>query len=288
MKKLLLLGKNGQLGIELHRILQGTSTVIAMGKEACDLSKPDTIIAAIESTTPDLIINAAAFTAVDRAESEYALAAATNAVAPGILAEEAKKRNIPFIHYSTDYVFDGLAREPYREESITNPLNVYGETKLAGEQAVQAAGDKFLILRTSWIYSTHGHNFFKTMLRLGNEKSELRIVNDQTGTPNSANDIAEATAQLIHKLNDGPWGIYHMSSHGHATWYEFASAIFALAPIEKTPTLSPITTSEYPTPAIRPAYSVLSSKKLEAYFDIRLPEWEASLSRLLERKKDGA
>lgn len=283
--KLLILGTNGQLGIELQQSFSGYGEITALGRDRCDLSQPDQLRKVVAEAAPDIILNAAAYTAVDRAESEPELAMRINGEAPGVLAEEAKKRGALLVHYSTDYVFNGTKPSPWVEDDPTGPLNVYGSTKLAGEHNIAAAGDRYLIFRTSWVVSPYGNNFIKTMLRLGRERDHLRIVNDQTGAPTSAAAIAQATRQVLEK----PWedslsGVYHMTCAGQTTWSGFAQAIFERAKIEenkKWPVVTGIPSTEYPTPAKRPGNSVLSNTKLQSRFNVQLPAWETALEETL-------
>jgi dTDP-4-dehydrorhamnose reductase len=293
--KILLTGKTGQLGWELERILPAVGDVVALDRRGLDLADPNSIRRAVADIRPHLIVNAAAYTAVDLAEDEPELAHAINAEGPGILAEEAKKIGAALIHYSTDYVFDGCKASPYMEDDPTGPLNVYGRTKLAGEHAIQATGVPHLIFRTSWVYSTRGKNFLLTILRLAAEREELRVVNDQIGCPNWSRAVAEATAVVIKRASGSTGspaiadvsGIYHMSSGGETTWYEFAKLI--LEKVKTVESLStrdrlsirrvlPILTSEFPTRAVRPAYSVLSSSKLGRIFGTHLPEWSSQIA----------
>jgi dTDP-4-dehydrorhamnose reductase len=275
---ILLTGAAGQLGFELARLLTAHGEVEALDRAALDLADADAVSAAVRRVRPQIIVNAAGYTAVDRAESEPALADAINARAPAVLAEEAKRLDALLIHYSTDYVFDGNSREPYREEDQTKPLNVYGSSKLAGERAITAAGAAHLILRTSWIYGLHGQNFLLTMRRLAATRDELRVVADQFGVPNWSRVLAEATASLVSR---GPatlakkTGIYHLSGRGRASWFDFARAIFDDA---DRPRVVPITTAEYPTPARRPASAVLATDKFEAAFGFALPDWHEMLA----------
>lgn len=287
MRKFLILGAQGQLGIELQSAFQDAGQVIAYGRPTCDLGDPVSIRAAIRAVQPDVILNAAAYTAVDRAESEPDLAMRINGDAPGILAEEARKIRALLIHYSSDYVFDGSKNEPWVEDDPVNPLNIYGATKLAGEKHIQQVGGRFQIFRTSWVFSPHGNNFLRTMLRLGNERSELRVVDDQKGAPTSAAALAAATHSVVDRttLNaeDEPAGIYHMTCAGETTWYGFAQSIFAKAQAEKPwASITAIPGSEYPTPARRPANSVLSNEKLKAVFGIELPSWKTALDDALQ------
>lgn len=282
MKKILLIGKNGQIGWELQRCLAPLGIVVAAGQETCDLTHPERIAAFVRQVKPDMLINAAAYTAVDKAEEDQAAAEAINALAPGILGQEARRLGIPLIHYSTDYVFDGIASTPYREEDPPNPLNVYGKTKRAGELAVMSSGCEFLILRTSWVYGWRGQNFLLSMLRLAAEKEELRVVNDQIGVPNWSRGIAAATAHLAAAWQPGQGGIFHLSCQGAASWYDFASAIFEMAPLPKKPRLVPVSTGEFMRPACRPAYSALNSDKLAHVFALRLPFWKEMLSLAMQ------
>lgn len=286
MTRVLILGAQGQLGIELRRVFQGIGHVTSHGHDECDLGNPDSIRSAIQNASPEVILNAAAYTAVDRAESEPDLAMRINGDAPGLLAEEAKKHNALLIHYSTDYVFDGTKSLPWVEGDPTHPLNVYGATKLAGEQNIQQAGKSFFIFRTSWVFSPHGKNFLLTMLRFGQERENLKIVNDQRGAPTSALALARATRSVIEKAPNDQFkklaGIYHMSCAGEATWYDFAQAIFQRSRAEKPwASVVGIPSSEYPTPALRPANSVLSNQKLSQVFGIKLPSWQDALETSL-------
>lgn len=286
MKRFLLLGAHGQLGRELQSAFQGAGHVLALGREQCDLNDPASIRAAIHEARPDVILNAAAYTAVDRAESESELAMRINGDAPGVLAEEAKKINSLLIHYSTDYVFDGSKSDPWVEDDPVRPLNIYGATKLAGERNIQQVGGRYLIFRTSWVFSPHGRNFLRTMLHLGGEREELSIVNDQKGAPTSANALAIATRRILEnaaerRLNEAT-GIYHMTCAGETTWSGFAQSIFAMARSNKPwAHVTGIPASEYPTPAQRPANSVLCNRKLKAAFGIELPSWEVALDAAL-------
>jgi dTDP-4-dehydrorhamnose reductase len=275
---ILLTGARGQLGFELARLLPAHGKVHALDRVALDLADADAIAAAVRQIKPQIIVNAAGYTAVDRAESEPALADAVNARAPAVLAEEAKRLDALLIHYSTDYVFDGTSGKPYREEDTTHPLNVYGSSKLGGERAIAAAGAAHLILRTSWIYGWHGQNFLLTMRRLAATRDELRVVADQFGVPNWSRVLAEATASLVGRGTASlaaKSGIYHLSGRGRASWFDFARAIFDHA---DHPRIVPITTAEYPTPARRPASAVLATDKLEQAFGIVLPDWRETLA----------
>lgn len=288
MKRILLLGAEGQLGRELQPVLAPLGEVVSWGREALDLSQTDVIAPAIAQLQPDIIINAAAYTAVDRAETELDLAMAINATAPQKMAEVAAELGAFFIHVSTDYVFDGIQSQPYLETALTNPLNVYGRSKLVGEEAIRATWEQHLILRTAWVYGTQGKsNFVKTMLRLGGERPEVRVVADQIGAPTWAGQIAQAIAQLMPQLNSAIAGTYHYTNSGVASWYDFAIAIFEEAQqlgwqlqVER---VVPITTADYPTPAQRPAYSVLSCGKISSVLGTAAPHWRQGLRQMLRQ-----
>lgn len=285
--RILVFGKTGQVGAGLGRSLQPLGDVRVLGRAEVDLADLAAITRTVRAERPDVIVNAAAYTAVDRAESEPELAMTVNGQAPDAMARAAADIGALLIHYSTDYVFDGSARTPYPEDAPTCPLSVYGRTKLAGEEAVRAAGGTHLILRTSWVYSLHGHNFLKTVLRLARERDELRIVDDQIGSPTCAGALAAGTAALIARvqrqggLQAGQAGIYQMTCAGATSWYGFAKKILEAAHLDNTVRVVPIKTPEYPTPAARPAYSVLSNEKLARVFDVRLPDWEEGLRQCL-------
>jgi dTDP-4-dehydrorhamnose reductase len=285
-RRILLTGKNGQVGWELQRALTPLGEVVAVDRQTLDLADPDSIRAVIRETKPHLIVNPAAYTAVDKAESEPGLAQAVNGVAPGVMAEEAKRLGAALIHYSTDYVFDGAKEGAYVEEDRTSPLNVYGKTKLAGEEAVRASGAAHLILRTSWVYGARGKNFLLTMLRLAKEREELKIVVDQIGAPTWSRLIAEVTAQILAQ-RIGQWqeltGLYHFTAGGKTSWHGFASAIVGLGGFSAKPRLIPIPSAEYPLPAPRPKNSLLSNDKLAATFGLVMPEWEESLRLCMDR-----
>lgn len=275
--KILLVGSAGQLGFELARTLAAHNELIALDHAALDLADADAIVDAVRGVSPQLIVNAAAYTAVDRAESEPGVAEAINSRAPGILAEEARRSGALLIHYSTDYVFDGESELPYDEGSPPNPINVYGRSKLDGERAIAAAGGASLVLRTSWVYGLRGQNFLTTMRRLAAEREELRVVADQFGTPNWTRALASATASLIERgVSDlaERSGLYHLSGGGGTSWFEFARAILAG---ETRPRVVPISTAEYPTAARRPRRSVLASAKFARTFGFALPPWEEML-----------
>ena len=284
--KILLTGSSGQVGYELERSLQGLGQVVAVDRSRMDLADLDQVRAVIRAVQPGLIVNPAAYTAVDKAESEPELAFRINAEAPGVMAEEAKKLGAALVHYSTDYVFPGDDPAPRGEGDATGPINVYGASKLAGEQAIAAAGIPHLIFRTSWVYGMRGKNFLLTMLKLARERDELRIVADQHGAPTWSRTIADATALVLAQAQaqapgaGAEWwarhsGIYHLSSQGQTTWFEFTQAIIEQAGIECQ--LQPITSAEYPVPARRPQYSVLSSQRLQEQF-CRLPHWRDALA----------
>jgi len=289
MKKILVTGKNGQVGWELQRSLAPLGQVIALDAEDMDLSDVDAIRRKVREIAPHIIVNPAAHTAVDKAESEPDLAMAINGTAAGVLAEEAKKLDALLIHYSTDYVFNGSKTSPYVESDTPDPQSVYGKTKLAGEQAIQAVGGKHLILRTSWVYGVHGGNFVKTILRLAKERSELRIVADQYGAPTWARLLAESTAKVIENYSEDKSGVYHLTSSGRTNWHEFAEEIVRLARQyddtlkDKPLVIHPIATHEYPVPAKRPANSSLSTEKLHKTFGLELPQWERDLAECVRQ-----
>jgi dTDP-4-dehydrorhamnose reductase len=285
-KSILLIGSNGQVGKELQQTLSSYGDIISVARPTVDLAQPDTLRNFIRSKQPQVIINAAAYTAVDKAESEPELATAINATAPLIIAQESQRLGAFLIHISTDYVFDGNGYRPYQETDTTNPLSVYGKTKLAGEEAIRETCAHHLILRTAWVYGTFGKsNFVKTMLRLGAERQELRVVADQIGSPTWAQDIATVIAQMIPQLTPEISGTYHYTNSGVASWYDFAVAIFEEAqqlgfPL-KVERIVPITTAEYPTPACRPAYSVLACRKISTIIETYPPHWRQRLIQML-------
>jgi dTDP-4-dehydrorhamnose reductase len=278
---ILLTGAGGQLGVELAVLLRPHADVIAADRARLDLADADAIVAAVRGARPQLIVNAAAYTAVDLAEKDAALAHAVNGRAPGILAEEARRIGAVLVHYSTDYVFDGVRTTPYPEDAAANPLNVYGASKLEGERAIAAVGGNALTLRTSWVYGLSGKNFLLTIRRLAGERDELRVVADQIGVPNWSRALAEATARIVSagmaSLADRS-GLYHLSSTGAASWCEFAQAIVGDV---ARPRVIPIPASEYPTPARRPAYGVLATRRFEEVFGFALPHWRLALQRCL-------
>lgn len=272
----MIIGKQGQVSWELQRSLQPLGILLTVGCPELDLTNPYSIRTKLRELKPDVIVNAAAYTAVDKAEIEQSKAHAVNAVAPGILAEEAKKLGAYLIHYSTDYVFDGTSPRPYVETDAVNPISVYGRTKLEGEKAIEAVNHTALILRTSWVYGQRGSNFMLTMLSLAKKRDHLRVVADQFGAPTWCGALADATARLLDRASDERInGIYHVSSSGKTSWYEFATAIFELNGIKIR--IEPITTEEYPTPAKRPKNCLLDKSKLEQDFSIVMPDWRESL-----------
>lgn len=257
--------------------------LIALGRDELDLSRPEALRDTIRRLRPDLIVNAAAYTAVDKAESEPQLAMAVNGMAPRVMAEEAARLGAALVHYSTDYVFDGAKATPYTEDDIPNPRSVYGSSKLEGERGIRESGAQHLILRTSWVYGTRGNNFLLTMLRLAGEREELRIVHDQTGAPTWSRMIAEATVQILERDSFAQAsGIYHLTAAGQTSWFGFTQAIMDILRPQPMPRLVPITTAEYPTPAKRPFNSVLSNQKLYDTFGLALPDWADSLRTCLK------
>ena len=299
---ILLIGKTGQIGRDLSTLLPGVGRVTALGRDELDLSNSAEIRRVIRSVHPQLIVNAAAYTAVDKAESEVSLAAAINGEAPRVMAEESKRLGALLIHYSTDYVFDGSKTSPYTEDDLPNPQSVYGRTKLEGERAIQKSGADHLIFRTAWVYAREGRNFLLTILKLATQREELRIVGDQIGAPTWSEQIAIATTRIISMffnkngisaMSRAKNSIYHMTAGGETNWFQFAEAILGAArhPSQSaewvtkatqglpfiTKRVLAITTSDYPTPARRPAYSVLSNVRLESTFGITLPRWHEQL-----------
>lgn len=289
----LLFGGNGQVGTELRKMFAGSpelvvttrsGTVDGMECEAADFDRPQAVKSILERVRPDLVINAAAYTAVDAAENDADAAWRANAEAPAQVAAWCAVHGVPLVHYSTDYVFDGQGSQPYREDDATAPLGVYGASKRAGEEAIIGSGAPYLIFRTAWVYASHGKNFLRTMLRLGAERERLGVVADQIGTPTSAALIARVTLQVLQsgQLQSGIW---HLVADGQTSWHGFAREIFSQAQaaglMEKIPEVVAITTADYPTPAARPAWSCLDNRKLKADFGISLPSWEQELARVL-------
>jgi dTDP-4-dehydrorhamnose reductase len=293
--RILLTGSRGQLGYELHRELANVGQVFAYGREGLDLSSETALRAAVRTVKPQLIVNAAAYTAVDRAESDVEVCERVNAEAPRVLAEEAKRQGAAMVHYSTDYVFDGTKSSAYVETDATSPLSVYGRTKLEGERAVVSSGAPYLVLRLSWVYGARGKNFLRTMLRLAAERDELRVVADQIGAPTWCRAIAAATAQAVAQVSprgvsidqgiERVAGVYHLTAQGCASWHGFASAIIdraAVLGIVRAPRVTAIATAEYPTPAKRPARSLLDSSRFASVFALTLPTWETQLDFVMD------
>lgn len=291
--RILITGQNGQVGWELRRALAPLGDVFAFDRQAADLSKPETLASLVASVQPHVIVNAAAYTAVDQAEVDEALAHRVNAEAVGVLATAARAQNALMIHYSTDYVFDGTSRVPYVETDPTAPTNAYGRTKLAGEQAIEAVAGDWLTFRTTWVYGVRGGNFLRTMLRLAEEREILRVVADQIGTPTPARVIADITAHVIahaqreRKAGDFESGLFHMTAAGHTSWHGFASAIINTARtvqgrVVKTIEIEPISTESYPTPARRPQYSVLSNEKFDRRFKLNRLDWREALALVMD------
>jgi len=303
--KILLIGKDGQVGRELQDLILPLGEVVALNRQQLDLAKSEEIRRIVREVRPDLIVNAAAYTAVDQAEKEEPAAQAINAEAPGVFAEEAKKIGAALVHYSTDYVFDGSKRIPYEEDDQPNPINAYGRTKLAGEKAIRESGVAHLIFRTEWVYARQGRNFLLTIMRLATQRDELRIVSDQVGAPTSSREIARATTEILAQIfeprsNSASWpevsGTYHMTAAGETNWCEFANAILQEASLaDKSAAwiakatgglpliaqrIIPIRSEEYPTPAQRPAYSVLSNARLARTFDVQPLDWRTQLHLL--------
>ncbi|MEN5374780.1 dTDP-4-dehydrorhamnose reductase [Stenotrophomonas hibiscicola] len=290
----LVFGGNGQVGQELLRALAPLGPVLATTRsgqlpdgsacEVADFGQPDSLPALLDRLQPSVVVNAAAYTAVDRAEQDVEAAFAANAQAPGVIARWCAAHGVPFVHYSTDYVFDGQGTAPYREDEPTAPLGVYGTSKRDGEDAVRAAGGRHLIFRTAWVYASHGANFLRTMLRVGAERDQLRVVADQVGTPTPAALIADVTAQALRHPGQLS-GTWHLTASGQTSWHGFAEAIFAEALVTgvlaKVPAVEAIPSSEYPTPAKRPAWSVLDNRKLQQDFSIVLPSWQDGLKRVM-------
>ncbi len=290
--KILLIGKEGQVGGELSSLLRPFGELILCGEDDLDLTQADRIREKLHNVQPHVIVNAAAYTAVDKAEEEPDLAMAINGTAPAILAEEAKKLGAALIHYSTDYVFDGEKPEPYTEEDSPNPLGVYGRTKLVGDEAIQSTGLPYFIFRTAWVYGLKGKNFLLTMQRLAKERDELKIVDDQIGSPTWSRTIAQTTANVLTQVlpQNSPGdlshfgqasGLYNLVCDGQTSWFGFAQAILEASSLSQDTKVTPIPTSEYPTPAKRPQNSVLSTEKLRSAFGIVPPAWDVTLKYCL-------
>lgn len=291
--RILLLGKHGQIGWELQRALAPLGPVLAWGRAEADLERLEALRERLRAAAPQIIVNAAAYTAVDKAEEEPSLARRINTEAVSLLAEEARRLGAWLVHYSTDYVFDGTKVGAYRETDPTAPLNVYGLTKRDGEEAIRASGCRYLILRTSWIYAARGKNFLRTILRLATERDELKVVNDQRGSPTTAELVADVTAHCLHRimrdpeLAEGASGIYHLAACGETTWHDYArwlitearrmGACLRLSPER----IVPVRTADYPTAARRPANSVLDSSRLRTVFGLHLPDWQEGVVRVL-------
>lgn len=298
--KILLFGKSGQLGWELQRALAPLGEVVALGTDSPDLcgnfTNLDGIADTVRAVAPDVIVNAAAYTAVDKAESEPELAHIINALAPGVLAAEAHRRGAWLLHYSTDYVFDGSGHAPWRETDSTGPLGVYGTSKLEGEQAIVASGCQHLIFRTSWVYGARGNNFAKTMLRLAKERDRLTVIDDQTGAPTGADMLADVSAHALRTALQRPdvSGLYHLAAAGETTWHAYASFVLDFArragiELKAAPkAVIPIPTSAFPTPAKRPHNSRLDTQKLQNTFALQLPHWQAGVARMLEEVLGGS
>ncbi|MBI3480400.1 MAG: dTDP-4-dehydrorhamnose reductase [Nitrosomonadales bacterium] len=301
--KILLLGKGGQVGWELQRSLAPLGELVALdfdspydakGGLCGDFTNPEGLAQTVRSVKPDVIVNAAAHTAVDKAESEAELARTINALAPGMLAREAERANAWLIHYSTDYVFDGIGTKPWLEEDVTGPLSVYGATKLEGEQLIRQSGCKHLIFRTSWVYGARGGNFAKTMLRLARERDSLSVIDDQIGAPTGADLLADVTAHALRTARQQPEvsGVYHLVAGGETSWHGYASFVIDFArrtEVElKVAAIKPVPTSAFPTPAKRPHNSRMDTAKLQRTFDLRLPLWQGGVERMLREVLDKA
>ena len=299
--RILITGRNGQIGWELERTLAPLGETFAFDRAQLDLQNFDALRSTVRTVGPQVIVNAAAYTAVDKAESERELAHRINGEAPGVLAEEAKRLGALLVHYSTDYVFDGTKPDPYTEEDQPNPINEYGHSKLKGEQAVRSSGARHLIFRTSWIYAARGKNFLLTMLRLARERSELRVVDDQYGSPTWARMVAEATAAMLARQasnlrgvgphDDQETGLFHLCASGQTSWHGFAEAILRESGYRRqgpAPSLTSIKTSEYPTAARRPPSSVLCCEKVERTFGVRLPTWQRMLAYCLADARESS
>ena len=291
--KVLVLSAAGQVGRALLERLGEKG--VGLPRSEADLGRPDSLAQALERFSPRAVINAAAYTQVDKAEEEEAQAERINGESPAVLAQWCFRRSIPFIHYSTDYVFSGEGSRPWAEEDSTGPLNAYGRTKLSGEKAIAGANGKWIVFRTSWVYDSQGQNFVKTMLRFGAEKDELRIVSDQWGAPTYAPHLAEATLQALEKaggFKDFPSGLYHLCNSGETNWHGFALEIFRWARENGLPLrvskVSPVTTAEYPRPAARPLNSRLATEKVKRVFGIQMPPWPAGLEKCMERLSDAS
>ncbi|TXI80644.1 MAG: dTDP-4-dehydrorhamnose reductase [Cupriavidus sp.] len=292
---LLVTGSNGQVGFELRRSLAPLGRVVALERSRCDLTQPEALRALVRELRPDVIVNPAAYTAVDKAETDVDTAFAVNGTVPGVLAEVARELGSLLVHYSTDYVFDGAGHKPYGETDAVNPQSVYGKSKLAGEQAIAVSGAAALVLRTCWVAGAHGGNFAKTMLRLARERDSLRVIADQFGAPTTAALIADVTAQIVarHWLQGErdkfPAGVYHLAARGETSWHGYASHVISGAAARgvalkaTAASIEPIPATAYPLPAPRPANSRLDTTKLQSTFDIHLPAWEEGIDFLLDQ-----
>jgi len=295
--KILLLGKDGQVGWELQRSLAPLGELVAWGRQEADLCELDALRARVRATKADVIVNAAAYTAVDRAETDEATARLVNALAPGVLAEEARASGAWLVHYSTDYVFDGSKAGAWTEQDATNPLSAYGRTKCEGEERIRASGARHLILRTSWVFGAHGANFAKTMLRLASERDALDVVADQHGAPTGAALLADATALALYRINtegagaDAFAGTYHLAAGGVTTWHAFAEYVLARArqhgALLKAQQVRPIAASAFAAPAARPANSRLDCGKFESRFGLALPDWRLHVDRMVAELLQG-
>jgi dTDP-4-dehydrorhamnose reductase len=299
--RILLLGGNGQVGTECRRSLAPLGDLFVATRngqlkdgtpcEAADFDRPDTLADLIARIAPDIVVNAVAYTAVDRAEADSEAAFRANAEAPRRIADACASRDALLLHYSTDYVFDGRGNRPYREDDPTAPLGVYGASKLAGEQAIRDSSARHMIFRTAWVYAVHGSNFLRTMLRLAAERDELRVVADQVGSPTPAAMIADVSAQVLRQrfVRSGTW---HLTASGETSWFGFAEAIIdgaqARGLLARRPHITPIATADYPTPAARPAYSVLDTTALQRDFDLRLPSWQDGLGNIMNLMAHGS
>ena len=291
--KVALFGAAGQVGTDCVNTLRQTSyDVLALTRKDADFSRPHQVASLLAQLKPDIVVNACAYTAVDRAEEESELADLVNHHSVLAMAKVCSQASIPLVHLSTDYVFDGTATQPYQENSLVQPLGVYGKTKLAGELAVRQSMEHYIILRTSWVFGENGRNFVKTMLRVGQQRDQLKVVDDQIGRPSYVGDIVSVIQRFLDTYQqDGrlPWGVYHCSSEGELSWYEFAKAIFEEASstgvLQKQPKVLPIPSAEYPTPAPRPAYSVLATEKLTEFMGMPLPSWRQGLQTFMNNIK---
>ena len=289
MSTVLLIGKTGQVGWELQRALAPLGSVVAVDRTQMNLTVPESVRQVIRQTGPEIIVNAAGYTAVDMAEAEPELAMQVNAIAPEVMADEARRSNALLVHYSTDYVYDGHKGTPYVEDDAPNPLNTYGRSKLAGEQAIIAAGCAYLILRTSWIYSARGTNFVLTMLKLARERTEIAVVDDQIGSPTWARILADATATVLRRHDHAKRnrGIYHLSAGGYPSRFDFACRIFEIAracvePGDAWASIKETTTENYPLPAVRPLHVATSKEKLKSVFGVEMPAWDKQLESFLQ------